>query len=64
MQSQNLSAAQRTHAPEGLAACVVEALRGVAYFRRGAWAAFLHTGELIGQFATAREASAALGGAA
>jgi len=46
------------------AACVIEALRGVAYFRRGAWAAFLHTGDFIGQFETAREASAALGGAA
>ena len=64
MQTQNLSAVQRTDAPDGLTACVVEALRGVAYFRRGAWAAFLHTGDFIGQFATCREASAALGGVA
>ena len=46
------------------AANVIEALRGVAYFRRGTWAAYNHDGHCVGQFETAREASAALGGVA
>lgn len=59
-----LLAAQRVIASDGSTSLVVEALRGIAYFRRGAWAAFTHAGECIGQFATSREAFAALGGAA
>lgn len=57
-------AAARVPAPSGQPACLVQAQRGVAYLRRGAWAAFLHTGERVGQFPSAREATAALGGAA
>lgn len=37
---------------------------GHVFHRRGSWAAFRATGECIGQFATSREASAALGGRA
>lgn len=51
------------HRQQSAMPCVVEAQLGVAYLRRGAWAAFLSTGACVGMFETAREACAALGGA-
>lgn len=51
------------HREQFAAPFVIVARLGVAYLRRGAWAAFLSTGACVGTFETAREACAALGGA-